>query len=131
MGEIISILQESVRPYEWAKAEMTENFPDPDKFWITKLDKLKLPQNVHVSIFHDPEGKLDIWRVYWSDTDSVKYSILLNYDKLSLIYPDIVKMLELNGVAAYEQELQRARRYNAQYGESRKVFYRPLQPFKF
>lgn len=130
MGEIISILQRDVRPYEWAKAEMQEIPRDPDEYWITDLDELSIPPDVHVSIFHDPEGKLDIWRVYWSDTDSVKYSILLNYDELNSIYPDIVKMLEANGVAAYELELKRLRKHNAKCDPSRRVSYKPLQPFR-
>ena len=134
MSEIFSILPISVRPYEWARREMEESFPNPNKFWVTKLNKMKVPPNVHISIFHNPGGKPDIWRVYWSDTDTVKYSILLNYDQLKKRHPEIVELLEANGVAAYEAQIERIDKlkeeYGKKYGKKLKVDYPALQPFK-
>ena len=121
MSEIFSILPVSVRPYEWAKREMNANFKNPDRFWITDLDEMSFPTNVHVSIFHKKNEELAIWRVYWSDTDSVKYSILLNYEELKKNHPELVALLEANGVTAYEEEIKR-------FGEKR-IDYQPLQPF--
>lgn len=122
MSEFYCIIPDSKRPYEWAYQEMTENFPNPEKFRVVDLDQLKFEPGVHMSFFHTEEqGKPNIIRVYWADTDSVKYSILLNYYELLSRHESIVKMLESNGRAAYDSELRKVHKT---------ITYDPLRPIK-
>ena len=43
-----------------------------------------------------------ILRFYWFDTNSVKSSIIVNYDELYAEHPVLVDQLFRNGIAAYE-----------------------------
>ena len=119
-GKMYCMILIKDRPYEWARREMEEHFPNPDKFHITELDQRVEKPNVHVSIFHRGEDEPTIWRVYWADTDSVKYSILTNYSQLKLRHPELVKQLERNGKWAYEQMIA---------NQKGKITYKALQPF--
>ena len=119
-GKMYCMIPVKDRPYEWARREMEEHFPNPDKFHITELDQRTEKPNVHVPVFHRGEDEPAIWRVYWADTDSVKYSILTNYRQLKLRHPELVKQLERNGKWAYEQMIK---------NQKGKITYKALQPF--
>ena len=129
MSEIYSIIAEKDRPYEWAYEEMTTYFKNPEKYWVVGLEKLTTKPGVHISIFHRGGEYPDIWRVYWSDSDAVRYDILTNYEQLKAAHPEIVAMLEANGIAAYMMEIGRRSRFEKDYGR-RAPFYSPLSPIK-
>ena len=131
MSEFFStIIKAEDRPYEWAKAEMENYFEKPDRFWITGLGDMQFKPGVHVSIFHRDGEQPDIWRVYWSSTDSVKYSILVNYKELKAQYPQMVALLENNGRAAYEQEFARREASRKRRRSGKAPHYAPLDPVK-
>ena len=129
MSEIYSIIAEKDRPYEWAYEEMTTYFKSPEKYWVVGLERLASKPNVHISIFHRGGDFPDIWRVYWSDSDAVRYDILSNYEQLKAAHPEIVAMLEANGVAAYSMEMERRKRFESLYGR-KAPYYAPLSPIK-
>ncbi|MCQ2570899.1 MAG: hypothetical protein MJ154_01475 [Candidatus Saccharibacteria bacterium] len=124
MSGIYRIIPSSERAYEWARGELKGYFKNPDHFRVHKLNELKPSKKIHVSIFHLDGRGPDIWRVYWEETDSVKYSILENYQELKKNHPEIVAELEKAGKEAYEREYDRKKRYESKYGKS--VNYRPL-----
>lgn len=108
MAEIYKIIPVEERPYEWAKAEMDMYFSNPKRIQVTHLEDMVERPGVHISIFHKNDHSVDIWRVYWKDSNSFKYDILVNYQELKRDYPDIVAKLERNGVEAYEERLKKA-----------------------
>ena len=128
MAEMFQFIPEKERPYKWAKAEMETYFKDPEKIHVTGLDSLSMKPNIHISVFHKNDNSVDIWRVYWADTDSVKYSILTNYKKLKEECPDVMNMLEKNGVAAYESEMEKRKKQKEKTGHV--PHYEPLSPIK-
>lgn len=128
MAEMFQFIPENERPYEWAKAEMETYFKNPERIHVTGLDSLSMKPNIHISVFHKNDNSVDIWRVYWADTDSVKYSILTNYKKLKEECPDVMNMLEKNGVAAYESEMEKRKKQKEKYGSV--PHYEPLSPIK-
>ena len=128
MADIFQFIPVEDRPYEWAKAEMNTYFKNPDRYHITDLDSLSVKPNTHISVFHKDGESVDIWRVYWNDTDSVKYSIITNYKELKEKYPDIMRILENNGVAAYKSEIEKRNKHKEKYGSVPN--YEPLMPVK-
>ncbi|MBQ6395649.1 MAG: hypothetical protein IJH87_04840, partial [Atopobiaceae bacterium] len=106
-NELITIVPESRRPYIWARNEMRMYFPKPDRFHITKLEEYRNRTNTHMSFFVGEPDEDVIMRVYWSDTNSVKYSIVTNYNELKAEHPEIVGLFVRNGVQAYEEFLAR------------------------
>jgi hypothetical protein len=101
-AKIIRMIPPEERPYEWARKEMEKYFPNPDRFRLTNLDKRTDEPNTQVSLFRKGAEDPVILRVYWFDTNSVKYSIIVNYDELYAEYPVLVDQLFRNGIAAYE-----------------------------
>ena len=124
MAEMFRMIPVNERPYEWARAELETYFKDAKKVRIVNLEELALKPNVHVSVFHKDGASIDIWRVYWSDTDSVKYSILTNYRELNEKHPETMKLLINNGIAAYELEVKRHQ------SNAKAQSYKPLVPIK-
>lgn len=124
MTDIYKLIPIDERPYEWAKAELETFFKDASRYRVTDLEKVTMKPNVHISIFHKDDESIDIWRVYWSDSDSVKYSILENYQELKDKHPDIVSMLERNGVAAYESEKNKQQNFTERNKNAK--IYKPL-----
>lgn len=104
-AELITIVPEGRRAYVWARNEMRKYFPKPDRYRITKLDERRDKTGVHVSMFVGEPDEEAIWRVFWMDTNSVKYSIVVNYDELRSEHPELVDQLIRNGQQAYEEQL--------------------------
>ncbi len=90
--------------YSWARNEMDRFFPKPDRFRLTKLEELTFKPDSHMSVFAGPADQPVILRVYWYDTDSVKYSIICNYDELKDTCPEKLAVLEEHGYEAYMME---------------------------
>ena len=93
--------------YAWAKDEMDRYFPKPDRFRITKLEEMTFKPTSHVSLFTGKSGDPVILRVYWYDTDSVKYSIVCNYDELKASCPEKLRILEAHAYEAYMMEMKK------------------------
>ena len=128
MSDVYEPIPVERRPYEWAYREMTTNFKNPDRYRVTKLDELAFSPNVHMAIFHSEDGdRPDIWRVYWSDRDLVKYDILVNYHSLKKEFPEIVGFLERNGVEAYNYEMKKREKTIEENGEA--PYYYPQFPY--
>ena len=94
-----------LRAYEWAERQMNRLFPEPDVFKITGIERWRAKPNTHVSLFRGMGGDEAIVRVYWADTNSVKYSRVVNYAELLLEAPDVVDTLERNGLEVFEMAL--------------------------
>lgn len=108
--DFVTIEPEERRPYIWARNEMRRFFPNPDYFRLTNLDERVDKPLTHFSLFPGGPGEHSILRVFWLDTNSVKYSIITNYAQLKREHPELVALYERNGRYAYEQELEMARR---------------------
>lgn len=89
--------------YQWAADEMKRWFPHPDHIIIKELDKWFEKYNTHLSIFKDEHDNPVILRVYWIDDDTVKYSIIENYEELHVNHTELITLLERNGLYAFEQ----------------------------
>ncbi len=100
---VIRIIPEEERPYVWAKREMELLFPKPDRFRIHNISELVNKPNSHLSLFKRGDDEPVILRVWWNDTQSVKYDIVMNFDEMYAESPDIVEMLLRNGVYVYNE----------------------------
>ena len=97
--------EKRLRAYNWALGEMIKLFPKPDHFILTDLnDRVEKP-HTHVSIFRGKSSDPVILRVYWKNTDRVKYSIIDNYNDLYSEAPQMVELLERNGVYVFEKSI--------------------------
>lgn len=90
------------KAYEWAETEMNLWFPNPDHFIITDLELRNEKYDTHLSLFRGTDNIPGIVRVFWIADNIVKYSIVDNYNELKTSHPEIVKLLEQNGIYAYE-----------------------------
>lgn len=91
--------------YEWARKEMERYFPRPDRFILVNPEN-SAEDLVNKSLFRKGEDDPVILRVYWPDTDSVKYSVVVNYEDLAEENPGYVGQLLLNGQYAFEEALR-------------------------
>ncbi|MBQ1484292.1 MAG: hypothetical protein IIZ42_03200 [Eubacterium sp.] len=91
--------------YEWARKEMEMFFPKPDHFILVNLEN-SAGDTVNKSLFRKGDEDPVILRVYWPDTDSVKYSVVMNYDDMVEENPGYVGQLILNGQYAFEEALR-------------------------
>ncbi len=99
---------ELLSAYLWAEEEMNRMFPKPDVFQIKNLKNRREKPHTHVSLFRGLSADEAIVRVFWADTNSVKYSRVANYPELRMESSDLVDLLERNGLYVYEQALARA-----------------------
>ena len=105
-GKIIRLIPSEDQAYEWARKEMERYFPKPDRIRLRGLDKIVDKPMTHKSFFRKDENSPVILRVYWADTDSVKYSIIVNYNELYREHPELVELFLRNGQYAYEEMLR-------------------------
>lgn len=103
-GKIIRLIPPEEQAYEWARREMEAYFPKPDRIRLKNLDQVVDKPMTHMSFFRKDENNPVILRVYWADTDSVKYSIIVNYDELYREHPELVELFLRNGQYAYEEK---------------------------
>lgn len=96
---------EMLQAYLWAEKEMNSMFPHPDNFRIKNLKNRREKPNTHVSLFRGYSTDEVIVRVYWADSNRVKYSRVANYPELREESSDLVDLLERNGLYIYEQAL--------------------------
>ena len=109
--ETLTVIPPEDQAYEWARKEMERFFPKPDRFRIQNLDRISNRLSASRALFRKGKDDPVILRVYWPDTDSVKYSIVANYDELCEEHPELVEQLLLNGRYAYEDMVKRAPQY--------------------
>ena len=109
--KIIRLIPPEEQAYEWARKEMERYFPKPDRYRLVNLQKAPDRPMVHKSFFRKGETDPVIMRVFWADTNSVRYIIIENYDELRTEHPELVERLLLNGQYAYEEILKKDPEY--------------------
>ena len=105
--ETLTAIPPEEQAYEWARREMEKFFPKPDRFHILDLDKRVERPRVHESLFRKGPEDPVILRVYWADTDSVKYSIVVNFDELYSEHRELVERLLKKGQDAFDDVVKR------------------------
>ena len=103
MGEISR--DRRLAAYNWAASQMKEMFPNPDRYNIKNLKNRVEKLNSHISLFRGEKTDPVIVRVYWKNTNSVKYSIVDNYNEMRRESADMVDLLERNGIYVFEQSM--------------------------
>ncbi len=101
-AKIIKLIPIKERPYAWALKEMRAFFPEPDVITLTGLDQRADKPNTQIALFYKDPESIVMLRVYWSDTDSFKYSIVSNFTELYSAHKELVEQLMRNADAAYE-----------------------------
>ncbi len=93
--------------YRWASVDMEVHAPkEIDHFKIVNLKGRADKPNTHVSLFRGEANNPVILRVWWNDTNSVKYSIVDNYNELRAESVDLTEQLERNALFVFDHEMK-------------------------
>lgn len=107
-AETLQFIPAEDRPYYWAFREMKRVSLKHTFAKLPALDDLAFDGNIHQSVYHIGEdNKPDILRTADFDEGKVRYDILQNYFESCAEYPEMMGVLERNGVDEYKLALEK------------------------
>ena len=128
-AETLQFIPAEERPYYWAFREMKRISMKHTFAKLPALDDMAFDGNIHQSVYHIGEdNKPDILRTSVFDEGKVRYDILQNYYESCAEYPEMMGVLERNGIDEYKLALEKHSRLSEESDEE--VYSASLDPVR-